>query len=177
MWELNDSDLRLWPTWSPAHLFRLGAGWARCSCFAWEARGTLYGQRGRQSERGAGGVPSSSCRVRSTVAEAFEKHRPGARVHAGPTPEALPSRSWPLESGPATQAVRPVLPAPPQAHAAAPGLVTPAPSRWSHIRRGWLLRAFTHRLAREAWLALKPLREEARDSLLRCPFSRLWPPR
>lgn len=67
------------------------------------------------------------------------------------------------------------LPSPPQAHLAQPGLVRPAPPRWDHIRQNWLC-IFTHRRAWKAWLALKSLGEEARDSLLCHPLSCAWPP-
>lgn len=70
----------------------------------------------------------------------------------GPTQEALLSRSWLLESGLATQAAPPVLPSPPQAHAAVSGLVKPAPSRWNRIRQaGFFVSALTGWPGKPGW--------------------------
>lgn len=88
---------------------------------------------------------------------------------AGPTQEALISRSQLLEPGLATQAVPLPLPAPvpPPSPLHRPWPVSLPFQMESHQTE--LLRAFTHRRAGKAWLALKSLRGEARDSLLGCP--------
>lgn len=93
-----------------------------------------------------------------------------------PTQEALPSRSWLLEAGLATQAVPPMhLPSLPRAH---PSPAWPGQAHSSQIRsqrQGWLC-GFTHRWAGKAWLALKSLGEEGRDSLRCRPRSQSWQP-
>ena len=130
MWELHGSDLRR----RPPHLGVLltfsacGPGGPGAPALPGNPGGPCINKGAGEDESGAWGgalLPSSTW-VCFTVVNAMHSdflETPPRSITAGwpagpgPTQEALPSRSWLLESGLATQAVPPVpLPSPPQAH-------------------------------------------------------------